>query len=82
LAWSTTILADAATNQHPIQYRFIVFGTCLLFVLITDLLKVQLAGILKPKLTPKNLHLINQLVGLLMVGFGAYLMIDQLLLKK
>jgi threonine/homoserine/homoserine lactone efflux protein len=82
LAWSTTIFADSATELHPVQYRFVVFGTCLLFVLLTDILKVQLAGKLKPKLTPKNLHHINQLVGLLMVGFGLYLMINQLFLKK
>ncbi len=72
-AWSATILADAVTEPHPIQYRIIVFGTCLLFVIITDILKVQLAGILKPKLTPKNLHRINQFVGVLMLAFGIFL---------
>ena len=77
-AWSATILADAATEPHPIQYRLIVFGTCLLFVLVTDILKVQLAGILKPKLTTKNLHRINQFVGVLMLGFGLFLIVKQL----
>lgn len=81
-AWSATILADAATEPHPTQYRLIVFGTCLLFVLITDILKVQLAGILKPKLTTKNLHRINQFVGILMIGFGGFLIVKQLFFNK
>ncbi|MBC7650599.1 MAG: LysE family translocator [Deinococcales bacterium] len=82
LAWSTTIFADAATEAHPIQYRIVVFGTCLLIVLISDILKVQLAGILKPKLTPKNLHRINQFVGILMIGFGVFLIVKQLFLTN
>ena len=81
-AWSATIVADAANELHPNEYRFIVFGTCLLFVLFTDILKVKLAGILKPKLTPKNLHRINQFVGVLMIGFGAFLIVKQLYFNK
>lgn len=81
-AWSATILADAATEPHPVQYRFIVFGTCLLFVLLTDILKVKLAGILKPKLTAKNLHRINQFVGVIMIGFGVFLITKQLFFNK
>ncbi len=79
LAWATGIMVDAATQEHPVQYKIIVFGTCLLFVLLSDILKVQLAGYLKPKLTQKNLHRINQFVGLLMIGFGAFLLVKQLL---
>lgn len=81
-AWSATIIADAATEIHPIQYRIIVFGTCLLVVVISDILKVKLAGILKPKLTPKNLHRINQFVGVLMLGFGIFLIVKQLFLTN
>ncbi len=81
-AWSATIIADASNELHPNEYRFIVFGTCLLFVLFTDILKVKLAGILKPKLTPKNLHRINQFVGVLMIGFGAFLIVKQLYFNK
>ena len=69
-AWSAAILADAASYSNPLEYRMIVFGTCLVFVLLTDLLKVALAGKLRPKLTPKNLHFINILSGIILVGFG------------
>lgn len=81
-AWSATIIADAANEAHPSRYRFIVYGTCLLVVLLTDILKVKLAGILKPKLTQKNLHLINQIVGGLMIIFGLFLIVKQLFFNK
>ena len=69
-AWSAAILADSVTYSNPFQYRMIVFGTCLIFVLSTDLLKVALAGNLRSKLTVKNLHFINRLSGLILIGFG------------
>jgi threonine/homoserine/homoserine lactone efflux protein len=69
-AWSAAILADSITYPNPMQYRMVVFGTCLVFVLATDLLKVALAGKLRPKLTVKNLHFINRLSGLILIGFG------------
>ena len=69
-AWSAAILADSVTHTDPFQYRAVVFGTCLIFVLTTDLLKVSLAGKLRPKLTVKNLHFINRLSGLILIGFG------------
>lgn len=72
-AWSAAILADSVTYPDPFQYRAIVFGTCLIFVLATDLLKVSLAGKLRPKLTVKNLHFINRLSGLILIGFGVAL---------
>lgn len=68
--WSAAILADSATYANPIQYKAIVFGTCLVFVLLTDILKIILAGRLRPKMTPKNLYHINKLSGLILIGFG------------
>ncbi len=81
-AWSATIIADAANETFPGRYRLIVYSTCLLTVLLTDILKVKLAGILKPKLTTKNLHIINQIVGALMVIFGLFLILKQLFFNK
>ncbi len=72
-AWSAAIQADAASYINPLQYRMIVFGTCLVFVLLTDLLKVTLAGKLRPKLTAKNLSFINKLSGVILIGFGVAL---------
>jgi threonine/homoserine/homoserine lactone efflux protein len=72
-AWTAAILADAQTAEHPNEYRLIVFGTCLAFVLLSDILKVVLAGKLRSRLTAKNLHYINKLSGLILIGFGVAL---------
>lgn len=73
LAWTTAVHADAETMPHPNTYQFIVFGTCLLFVLLTDLLKVFMAARLRKKLTPKVLRIINIISGIILVGFGLVL---------
>jgi len=69
-AWTAAILADSLAAPNPMQYRVIVFGTCLLFVLVTDIAKVALAARLRSKLTPKILTNINRLSGLILIGFG------------
>ncbi|MDZ4071962.1 MAG: LysE family transporter [Sediminibacterium sp.] len=69
-AWTAAILADSQTAEYPNEYRLIVFGTCLVFVLVSDILKVVLAGKLRSRLTAKNLHYINKLSGLILIGFG------------
>lgn len=72
-AWTAAIMADSQTAEHPSEYRFIVFATCLVFVLLSDILKVVLAGKLRSRLTAKNLHYINKLSGLILIGFGVAL---------
>jgi len=69
-AWTAAILTDSQTTPHPLQYRLIVFITCLLFVLLTDILKVVLASRLRSRLTPKILRVINKISGLILIGFG------------
>jgi len=71
--WAATIVADAKHSPNPMQYRIVVFGTCLLFVLFTDILKVIMAGKLRSRLTPPIMHRINQLSGIILIGFGAAL---------
>jgi threonine/homoserine/homoserine lactone efflux protein len=70
IAASATILADAQQQNHPIQYRIIVFTVCLLIVLIGDTLKVMLAGNIREKLNPHNIHIINRISGLILIIFG------------
>ena len=69
-AWTAAILADSASAPHPLEYRIIVFATCLIFVLATDIAKVALASGLRSKLTPKILRNINKISGLILIGFG------------
>ena len=60
------------------QYRITMFTTCLIFVLIADVSKVLLAGKLRSKLTPHNIHIINKVSGVVLVGFGIALIIGTL----
>jgi threonine/homoserine/homoserine lactone efflux protein len=72
-AWTAAITATASETNNPIFYRIIVFGTCLLFVLFTDLLKVSVAGKLRSKLTLQNMIIINRISGIIILLFSAAL---------
>ena len=67
------LTATTATIFHSVNNRIIIFVTCLLFVLATDILKVMLAGKIRKKLTPHNIHIINRITGMLLIVFGAAL---------
>ena len=67
LVTSTTIMV------HPFDYRLTVYLTCLIFVLASDIFKVVLADKIRNKLTPHNLHIINRISGMILIGFGVAL---------
>jgi threonine/homoserine/homoserine lactone efflux protein len=77
-AWTAAIGASAAETSNPVQYKIIVFGTCLLFLLLSDLLKVALASKLRPSLTEKNLVWINRISAIIILIFSAALFIGSL----
>lgn len=70
IAASATILADAQQQPNPVQYRIIVFAVCLLIVLLADTFKVMLAGKIREKLNPHNIHIIDRISGIIFIGFG------------
>ncbi len=72
-AWTAAIVGDAASTANPVNYKFTVFITCLVFVLLSDIAKVAVAGKLRSKLTPRNLHYINKISGIILIGFGVVL---------
>jgi threonine/homoserine/homoserine lactone efflux protein len=72
-AWTAAIETTAAGTTSPILYKLLVFGTCLLFVLLSDLAKVYLAGALRPKLTEKALVWVNRISGIIILIFSAAL---------
>jgi threonine/homoserine/homoserine lactone efflux protein len=72
-AWTAAIGATASDTNNPLSYKLIVFGTCLGFVLASDLVKVELAGALRPKLTEKNLIWINRISAIIILIFSAAL---------
>ena len=65
--WITT---STAIINHTVQQRIIIFSTCLAWMLGTDILKVLLAGKIRNRLTPHNIHIINRINGIILIVFG------------
>ena len=78
-AATATITADSKQMMHPEQYRLIVFLTALIFNLSGDLSKVLLANRIRNKLTPHNIHIINRISGVVLIGFGVAIVITMFL---
>ncbi|HNJ59358.1 MAG TPA: hypothetical protein PLH33_10005, partial [Chitinophagaceae bacterium] len=55
------------------RYIVTVFFICLAVVLATDIAKVLLAGKIRSKLTPHNIHIINKISGVIFIVFGMFL---------
>ncbi|HYM92688.1 MAG TPA: LysE family translocator [Chitinophagaceae bacterium] len=77
--WITT---STAVINHTIQERIVIFSTCLAFVLGSDIAKVLLAGKIRNRLTPHNIHIINRINGLILIGFGIALIWGLLIYGK
>jgi threonine/homoserine/homoserine lactone efflux protein len=67
------IYASTAVVDHTLDQRIIIFVTCLSWMLSTDILKVFLAGKIRKKLTPHNIHIINRINGAILIVFGVAL---------
>lgn len=63
--------------DHTIGQRFVIFGTALVLALAADVAKVLLANTLRKKLTPHNIHLINQINGGILIAFGIGIILMQ-----
>ena len=64
------LLTSTSLLVHPLNYRLLVYLTCLIVVAGFDIFKVMLAGRIRQKLTPHNIHLINRISGMILIGFG------------
>lgn len=64
------IYASTAVINHTNNQRILVFVTCLAWMLGTDILKVFLAGKIRNRLTPHNIHILNRINGLILIVFG------------
>ena len=67
------ITVSTAVITHTIQQRIIIFATCLAVVFGGDFAKVMLAGKIRKRLTPHNIHIINRINGIVLIGFGVAL---------
>lgn len=75
IATSASIMVGAK-NYFPyeIQYRVIVFLVCLVFTFTLDISKVFLAGKIRNRLTPHNIHIVNRISGVIFIIFGLALL--------
>jgi threonine/homoserine/homoserine lactone efflux protein len=73
LAATSKVQTQTQNILHPTQYLIIVYISCLLFVLSTDIAKVLLAQKIRPKLTNNNLSYINKVSGVILLIFGLIL---------
>lgn len=64
------LITSTSLVVHPLNYRLLVYISCLVVVLGFDILKVMLAGKIREKLTPHNIHIINRIGGMILIGFG------------
>ncbi|MGN6291119.1 MAG: LysE family translocator [Chitinophagaceae bacterium] len=67
LFWITT---STSLISHTVEQKLIIYITCLLMVLAGDIAKVMLAGKIRNRLTPHNIHIINRINGIILIGFG------------
>ena len=67
LFWFT---ASTTFINHTLQQKLVLFLVCLAIVFSTDIAKVMLAGKIRKKLTPHNIHIINRVNGIILMGFG------------
>src|SRR5438477_411968 len=67
LFWFT---ASTTFINHTLQQKLVLFLACLAIVFSTDIAKVMLAGKIRKKLTPHNIHIINRVNGIILIFFG------------
>ena len=77
--WITT---STAVINHEARERIIIFTTCLVWMLGTDILKVMLAGKIRNRLTPHNIHILNRINGVILILFGIALIWGLLIYGK
>jgi threonine/homoserine/homoserine lactone efflux protein len=65
--WLTTATSFA---DDTLEHRFIIFATALLLAIAADVTKVVLADKIRKRLTAKNIHLIDQINGGVLIAFG------------
>lgn len=76
------VAASTGTIEHTVRERVVIFTTCLAFVLGADIVKVFLAGKIRNRLTPRNIHIISRINGLILMILGVLIIWDLLVLKK
>ncbi|HCF63723.1 MAG TPA: LysE family transporter [Ferruginibacter sp.] len=74
--------AAAQTIQNTNQQKLVIFGLCISITVLADILKINLAGKLRRKLTNRNIIIINRAAGILFVVFAVALIAGVLFSKE
>ena len=69
--WLTT---STSLITQTLEKRVVIFITCLVVVLTGDIFKVMMAQKIRKKLTPHNIHILNRINGIVLLGFGFVLL--------
>jgi threonine/homoserine/homoserine lactone efflux protein len=69
--WLGVCVANSATT---VSHRIVMYATCLIWVLSTDVLKVFVADKIRHKLTLSNVVWLNKIAGASMIVFGVVLL--------
>lgn len=77
--WLLNATAFAVT--HTLKQRIIIFSSCLLLNMTSDVIKVVMAGKLRSRLTLRNMSLITRVSGTILIGFGCALFYGALFLS-
>ncbi len=78
--WLLNATAFAVT--HTLKQRIIIFTSCLLLNMTSDIIKVIMAGRLRERLTLRNMSLITRVSGTILIGFGCALFYGSLYLSR
>jgi threonine/homoserine/homoserine lactone efflux protein len=70
--WLTA--ATVFANTNTVNERLLIFSVCLLVNIGSDVLKVMLAGKIRPRLTVKNLGVINRITGAVLIICGGFIL--------
>jgi threonine/homoserine/homoserine lactone efflux protein len=79
LFWFTCSTAFATLSLTD---KIVLFSTCLGLNLLADFTKVFLANRIRTRLTNHNILIINKISGLILVGFGMFILYGILFLKQ
>jgi len=69
--WLTT---STSLITQTLEKRVVIFIICLAVVLTGDIFKVMMAQKIRKKLTPHNIHILNRINGVVLLGFGFVLL--------
>lgn len=70
--WLTAATVFAST--YTVTERLLIFTVCLLVNIGSDVLKVLLAGKIRPRLTVRNLQVLNRLTGAVLIVCGCFIL--------